>query len=363
MQPFLQRLSKIAKTYVHAYPNAGLPNAMGGYDETPENFAVNLRKFADEGLVNMIGGCCGTTPDYIAALSKQVQGVERRQIQPAQTGGYVPMMLSGMTEFIFTENIPFINVGERCNISGSLAFKKLIKNGEFDKAVSVAKAQVENGAQVLDFNLDDGLIDGVQAMTKFVRLALSDPEIASVPLMIDSSKFEVIEAGLQNSQGKCIVNSISLKEGEEDFLSKARLILKYGAAVVVMAFDETGQATETEDKVRICKRAYKLLVEIGFPPEDIIFYLNILTIATGMVEHDNYAVNFIEATKIVREQCPHAKVSGGLSNLSFAFRGLEELREAFHSVFLYHAINNGMNMGIVNAGKLPVYDDIPADLR
>lgn len=272
-------------------------------------------------------------------------------------------MLSGMTEFILRDNIPFVNVGERCNISGSIAFKRLIKNGEFEKAIAIAKLQVENGAQILDFNLDDGMIDGKQAMTRFVRMALSDPEIASVPLMIDSSKFEVIEAGLQNSQGKCIVNSISLKEGEIDFLAKAKTILRYGAAVVVMAFDENGQATDVETKVNICERAYKLLTNLGFPPQDIIFDLNILTIATGMPEHDNYAVNFIEAAEIVRKKCRHCSISGGLSNLSFSFRGLDDLREAFHSVFLYYAIGRGVNMGIVNAGKLPLYDDIDSELR
>lgn len=271
---------------------------------------------------------------------------------------------SGMTEFIFTKNIPFVNIGERCNISGSIAFKKLIKEDKYDDAISVAKEQVRNGAQILDFNLDDGLINGVAAMTRFVRMALSDPEIASVPLMIDSSKWEVIEAGLQNSQGKAIVNSISLKEGEEDFLAKANEILKYGAGVVVMAFDENGQATSMEEKVSICVRAYKLLTEkVGFPPQDIIFDTNILTIATGLPEHNNYAVNFIEASAKIREQCPHVHISGGLSNLSFSFRGLNDLREAFHTVFLYHAIGKGMDMGIVNAGKLPLYEDIDADLK
>jgi 5-methyltetrahydrofolate--homocysteine methyltransferase len=237
---------------------------MGGYDETPENFGANMRQFAVDGLVNMVGGCCGTSPAYIESLAKAVKDVPRRAL-PEKNQKTQPMMLSGMTEFILRDNIPFVNVGERCNISGSLAFKRLIKNGEFEKAIAIAKNQVENGAQILDFNLDDGLIDGKQAMTRFVRMALSDPEIASVPLMVDSSKFEVIEAGLQNSQGKCIVNSISLKEGELDFLTKAKTILRYGAAVVVMAFDESGQATEVDQKVQICKRAYKLLKDIGFP--------------------------------------------------------------------------------------------------
>lgn len=347
MYPFLQRLSKIAHMYVHAYPNAGLPNAMGGYDETADNYAVNVKAFADNGLVNMVGGCCGTTPSYIAALWKAVQGLPPRVVPEKQN----LMMLSGMSSFIFRDHIKFINVGERCNISGSAKFKKLIKEDKYDTAVSIAKDQVENGAQILDFNLDDGLIDGVKAMTKFMRLALGDPDIAKVPIMVDSSKFEVIEAGLQQSQGKCVVNSISLKGGEEEFKRHAYTILQYGGAVIVMAFDEQGQAATIEDKVRICKRAYRILVdEINFSPQDIIFDLNILTIATGMSEHDNYARNFIEAAKIVRAECPGCHISGGLSNLSFGFRGLDNLREAMHSVFLYHAIQNGMDMGIVNAG-------------
>ena len=360
MYPFMQRLAKIAQCYVHAYPNAGLPNAMGGYDETPENFGKNLRKYATDGLVNMVGGCCGTTPDYIEALYEAVRGVQRRIDIPVSTNR---MMLSGMSEFIFADHIRFINVGERCNIAGSLAFKKLITAGDFDKAVSVAKSQVELGAQILDFNLDDGMIDGKAAMTKFMRMALSDPDIASVPIMVDSSKFEVIEAGLQQCQGKCIVNSISLKEGPEEFLRRAKVVQAYGAAAVIMAFDETGQAVSFDDKVAICKRAYDLLMTIDFLPEDIIFDLNILTIATGMDEHNEYAKNFILASQEVRKQCPHVHISGGLSNLSFSFRGLNDFREAFHSVFLYHAIKYGMDMGIVNAGKLPVYDDVDPDLR
>jgi 5-methyltetrahydrofolate--homocysteine methyltransferase len=263
MYPVIQRLSKISHFYVHAYPNAGLPNAMGGYDETPENFAINAKKFATDGIINMIGGCCGTTPDYINALWKAVQGVPRRIVSPESN----KMMLSGMEEFIFGDHIKFVNIGERCNISGSLKFKKLIKEDKYEAAIAVAKDQVENGAQILDFNLDDGLIDGKKAMTRFMRMALSDPDIAKVPIMIDSSKFEVVEAGLQNCQGKCIVNSISLKGGEEEFRSNAKTIMQYGAAVVVMAFDEQGQAATAFDKVRICKRAYKILVEeVGFNP-------------------------------------------------------------------------------------------------
>ncbi len=360
MKPFLQRLSKISVTNVHAYPNAGLPNAMGGYDETPEMFAEVIKTFADDGLLNMVGGCCGTNPEYIRQVKVAMAGYQPRPM--AQESNLT--MVSGLTEFVFTPNIPFVNVGERCNISGSIQFKKLIQQGKYETALQVAKDQVENGAQILDINLDDGMIDGVQAMVKFQRLLQSDPQIANVPMMIDSSKFEVIEAGLQNCQGKCVVNSISLKEGEEEFLHKAATILKYGAAVVVMAFDEQGQAATVEDKVRICKRAYQLLTEkAGFPPQDIIFDLNILTIATGMSEHDNYALNFIEAAKIVRTECPHCHISGGLSNLSFSFRGLNDLREEMHAVFLYYAIQNGMDMGIVNAGKLPVFDDIEPSLK
>ena len=354
-------MSNISHMYVHAYPNAGLPNAMGGYDETPENFAKNAKQFCIDGLINMIGGCCGTTPDYIEALYNAVKGLPRRQLPPKSN----KMMLSGMTEFIHGDHIPFINVGERCNISGSARFKKLIKADDYEKAIAIAKDQVENGAQILDFNLDDGLIDGKKAMTKFVRLALSDPDIAKVPIMIDSSKFEVIEAGLQNCQGKCVVNSISLKGGEEEFKAQAKKILLYGAAVIVMAFDEEGQAATAADKIRICKRAYKILTsdEVKFPPQDIIFDVNILTIATGMSEHDNYAAEFIEAAKVLRAECPGCHISGGLSNLSFGFRGLNDLRESMHCVFLYHAIKNGMDMGIVNAGQIPIYEDIDAKLR
>jgi len=360
MYPFLQRLSKMASCYVHAYPNAGLPNAMGGYDETPEAFGENMKMFADNGLINMIGGCCGTMPNFIAATAKAMHGIPPR-VRPAPSQ---ITHFSGLTEFIFRKDLNFVNVGERCNIAGSALFKKMIVNGDFEKALQVAKNQVENGAQILDINLDDGLINGKEAMTKFMRLLSSDSEISNLPFMIDSSKFEVIEAGLQNCQGKSVVNSISLKEGEEKFVEHASTILRYGACVVVMAFDEEGQATETDRKVAICQRAYKILTEkVGFPPQDIIFDLNILTIATGMPEHNNYAVTYIEACKIVKQTCPGVHISGGLSNLSFSFRGLNDLREAMHSVFLYHAIKAGMDMGIVNAGKLPLYDDIPEELR
>lgn len=359
MFPFIQRLSKIATTYIHAYPNAGLPNEMGGYDETPESFAENAKIFAEYGI-NMIGGCCGTNKDYIRCLKEAVKDYARREVPKIEPR----TMLSGQSEFIFFDDLLFVNVGERCNISGSARFKKLIKNDKYEEAVDVALKQIESGAQILDINVDDGLINGVTAMTKFVRLMLANSDIAAVPLMIDSSKFEVIEAGLKNSQGKCIVNSISLKEGEEEFLNHARVIRKFGAAAVVMAFDETGQATGFDDRVSICKRAYKLLIEeADFAPEDIIFDLNILTIATGMDEHNDYAKDFIRAAKEVKKECPGVHISGGLSNLSFSFRALSDLREAMHSVFLYHAIKNGMDMGIVNAGNLPIYEDIDENLR
>lgn len=363
MFPFLQNLANLAPFYVHAYPNAGLPNSMGGYDEDADQFAHNAMTFVTNKLVNMIGGCCGTTPDHIRALKKAIvdSKVFPREI-PKPLGH---LMLSGLREFIFTENIPFINIGERCNISGSLRFKKLlITDNNYEAALNVARDQVTNGAQILDVNVDEGMIDSVAVMAKFLKMLNSDPDIASVPLMIDSSNFKVIEAGLKVSQGKCIVNSISLKNGEEEFLAEARTIQKYGAAVVCMAFDETGQATEVEHKVRICDRVYDLLVlKLNFPPEDIIFDLNILTIATGMEEHNPYARNFIEATRIIRQKYPKSHISGGLSNLSFSFRALAQFRESMHAVFLYHAIKAGMDMGIINAGALPIYEDIDLELR
>lgn len=362
MKPFLANLSKYATTYVHAYPNAGLPNAMGGYDETPEAFATNCMSFINEKLVNMIGGCCGTTPDYIRAVK---QALEKFQspIRPIPQK-INKLMLSGLKEFILFDDIPFVNIGERCNISGSLKFKKLlITDNNYEASLQIAREQVQNGAQVLDINLDDGMIDSKAVMEKFLRLLTTDPEISTLPLMLDSSKFEVLEAGLKCVQGKCIVNSISLKNGEEEFLQQAKIILRHGASVVVMAFDENGQATDVENKVRIVDRSYNLLTNLGFNPEDIVFDLNILTIATGIEEHNPYALNFIEACKIVRQKYPLSHVSGGVSNLSFSFRGLVNLREAMHSVFLYHAIKAGMDMGIVNAGALPIYAEVPEDLR
>jgi len=364
MRPFLQRLAGIAECFVSVYANAGLPNAMGGYDETPEMMAHANHMFAREGLVNLVGGCCGSTPSHIEAIVNAIQSLPPRPF-PERREDHIPeMMLSGLEHLIVSkERLNFVNVGERCNIAGSSRFKKLIVGNDYGKAMDVAKKQVEDGAQILDINLDDGLVNGVNAMTKFIRIAITEPDVSKVPFMIDSSNFEVIEAGLKCAQGKSIVNSISLKVGEEEFRRQATIIKRHGAAVVVMAFDENGQAATEDEKVLICGRSYDILVnQINFPPEDIIFDPNILTIATGLVEHNNYAVNFIQATRRIKEVCPFAKVSGGVSNLSFGFRGVNVIREAMHSAFLFHAIEAGMDMGIVNAGMLQVYDDIPSDL-
>ncbi|WP_226621615.1 methionine synthase [Alloyangia pacifica] len=360
MRPHLAELSSVADTLICAYPNAGLPNEMGEYDETPEQMADQVAGFARDGLVNIVGGCCGSTYDHIRAIAKAVAEYKPREIPE-----HIPQMrLSGLEPFTLTEAIPFVNVGERTNVTGSAKFRKLITNGDYATALEVALNQVENGAQVIDINMDEGLIDSKQAMIEFLNLIAAEPDIARVPIMIDSSKWEVIEAGLQCVQGKSIVNSISLKEGEESFLHQARLCRAYGAAVVVMAFDETGQADTEDRKVEICQRAYKILTEqVGFPPEDIIFDPNVFAVATGIEEHDNYGVDFIEATRRITETCPHVHISGGVSNLSFSFRGNEPVREAMHAVFLYHAIQNGMDMGIVNAGQLAVYDQIDAKLR
>jgi 5-methyltetrahydrofolate--homocysteine methyltransferase len=359
MRQFLQRLSNIAECFVSCYPNAGLPNAMGGYDETPTDMATIVRDFGESGLLNFVGGCCGTTPAHIAAMAQAMIGVKPRVPRPPCPD----LRLSGLEMLQITRETNFVNVGERCNIAGSRAFKNMILAGQYEKALAVASQQVADGAQVIDVNMDEGLLDGVAAMRKFLSIIVTEPSISRVPIMIDSSKFHIIEAGLQCVQGKCIVNSISLKGGEEEFLRQAATVKRYGAAVVVMAFDEQGQAADRDSKVRICQRAYKLLTErVHFPPQDIIFDPNILTICTGMEEHNNYAVDFIEATRIIKATCPLAKISGGLSNLSFSFRGLDNIREAMHSVFLYHAIRAGMDMGIVNAGNLVIYDDIPKDL-
>ncbi|BFZ11644.1 hypothetical protein BsWGS_14683 [Bradybaena similaris] len=361
MRPFIESISKNTNAFVLCYPNAGLPNTFGEYDETPEVTASQMKEFMKDGLVNIVGGCCGTTPAHIKAIADLAKQFKPRILPADLHSGHC--CLAGLEPFYITPETNFVNIGERCNVAGSKIFCRLIKNREFEKALAVAKTQVENGAQILDINMDEGMLDGVSAMTTFVNLIASEPEIARVPLCIDSSNFLVIEAGLKCAQGKCIVNSISLKEGEEDFLKKAKTIKQYGAAVVVMAFDEEGQATDTARKVAICTRSYNLLTQrLGFNPNDIIFDPNILTIATGIDEHNEYGITFIEATSIIKKTLPGARVSGGVSNFSFSFRGMEAVREAMHSVFLYHAIKAGMDMGIVNAGNLPVYDDIHPDL-
>merc|ERR1711871_761800 len=371
MTPFLERLSKCAECFVTVYSNAGLPNAMGGYDDTPADMARENELFADNQWVNMIGGCCGSTPEHIGAIRDAVKGLAPRPL-PEQKEPF--MWLSGLEDLKVTkENKRFLNVGERCNISGSLKFKKLILAGDYAAAMDVAKQQVADGADVVDINVDDGLLDGIAAMEKFCKIAVTEPDVSKVPFMIDSSKFEIVEAGLRCVQGKCIVNSISLKVGEEKFKEHARIVKRYGAAVVVMAFDEEGQAATEEDKVKICKRSYDILVkEVGFPPEDIIFDPNILTIATGMSEHNSYGVDFITATSKIKMLCPFAKVSGGVLNLSFGFRGVNVIREAIHSVFLYHATLSGpyvdglfpygMDMGIVNSVILEVMEDLEPEL-
>lgn len=361
MKPFLQRLANVAECFVSVYANAGLPNAMGGYDDGPALMAEYCEEFFKDQLVNMIGGCCGTTPSHIRAMADMAVKYTPRPLPPKQD----PFMwLSGLEDMVVTkERFSFLNVGERCNISGSIRFKKMIMKGDYGTAMDVARQQVEDGAMVIDVNVDDGMLDGVAAMERFLKIAVTEPDVSKVPFMIDSSKFHIVEAGLKCVQGKCIVNSISLKVGKELFMQHARIVKRHGAAVVCMAFDEEGQAATEAEKVRICKRSYDILVnEVGFPPEDIIFDPNILTVATGMEEHNNYGVDFINATRIIKEQNPYCKISGGVSNLSFGFRGVNVIREAIHSVFLYHAVKAGMDMGIVNAGMLEVYDDIPADL-
>ena len=353
-------IGRVANTLVCAYPNAGLPNEFGQYDETPEYMARLIGEFARDGLVNIVGGCCGTTPDHIAAIAAAVAPHKPRivpEIAPR-------LRLSGLEPFALTDAIPFVNVGERTNVTGSARFRKLITSGDYTAALQVARDQVENGAQIIDVNMDEGLLDSEAAMVTFLNLVAAEPDIARVPVMVDSSKFSVIEAGLKCVQGKPIVNSISMKEGEDKFIHEAKIARRHGAAVVVMAFDEVGQADTFARKTEICKRAYDILVnKVGFPPEDIIFDPNIFAIATGIEEHNNYGVDFIEATRWIRQNLPGAHVSGGVSNLSFSFRGNEPVREAMHSVFLYHAIKAGMDMGIVNAGQMIVYDDIDPELR
>jgi 5-methyltetrahydrofolate--homocysteine methyltransferase len=360
MRAHIAELSRVAGTLVCAYPNAGLPNEFGHYHESPEDMAGHLGEFAASGLVNIVGGCCGTTPDHIRAIAAAVKGKKPRAIpeQPQL------LRLSGLESFTLTPEIPFVNVGERTNVTGSAKFRKLVTAGDYPAALAVARDQVENGAQIIDINMDEGLLDSEEAMVTFLNLVAAEPDIARVPVMVDSSKFSVIEAGLKCLQGKPVVNSISLKEGEEEFIKHARKVRRYGAAVVVMAFDEQGQADTLERKVDICKRAYKILTEqVGFPPQDIIFDPNIFAVATGIEEHNGYGVAFIEAVQQIRRDMPCAHCSGGVSNLSFAFRGNERVREAMHSVFLFHAIKAGMDMGIVNAGQMAVYDDLDAELR
>jgi 5-methyltetrahydrofolate--homocysteine methyltransferase len=360
LRAHVEEVSRFASVRTSCHPNAGLPNAFGGYDDTPEYMAREIGDWAKQGFLNIVGGCCGTTPAHIKAIAAAIADARPRvpaEVEPR-------LRLSGLEPLNIGDDSLFVNVGERTNITGSAAFKKLILNDDYGKALDVARQQVENGAQIIDVNMDEAMLDGVQAMGTFVNLLAAEPDIARVPLMIDSSKWEVIEAGLKRSQGKGVVNSISLKEGEVKFLEQARLVRRYGAAAIVMAFDETGQADTMQRKVEICARAYKLLTgNGGFPPQDIIFDPNIFAVATGIAEHNNYAVDFIEAAREIRARCPHAHVSGGVSNVSFSFRGNNPVREAIHSVFLYHAIKAGMTMGIVNAGVLPVYEDIPAELR
>ncbi len=368
MYPFLEELSQKSGTFISCYPNAGLPNPLSptGFDLEPPDMARFLGDFAHAGLINIAGGCCGNTPEHIAAIAKALEGKPTRERRSISAGSSAPeprpLRLSGSQPFTQQQGV-YIMIGERTNVAGSPKFAKLVKEGKYEEAVAIARQQVENGANVIDICMDEGMIDGVAAMSRFLQLLGSEPEVAKVPFMVDSSKWEVIEAGLRCLQGKGIVNSISLKEGEEKFRQNAAIVRKYGAAVVVMAFDEQGQAATYEDKIRICERAYRILTEVGLPPEDIIFDPNILTVATGMEEHNNYAVDFINATRWIKANLPHAKVSGGVSNISFSFRGNNVVREAMHSAFLYHAIAAGMDMGIVNAGMLEVYEEIEPELK
>ena len=359
MRPFLESLSTVAGSFVSVYPNAGLPNEFGEYDDSPEYMASQIADFAQSGFVNIVGGCCGTTPDHIRAITETVSSIQPRKkpFQPAE------LRLSGLEPLIVNRTTGFINVGERTNVTGSRKFARLIREEQYDEALSIASQQVEDGAQVIDINVDEGMLDSEKVMRDFLNLVGSEPEIAKVPLMIDSSKWSVIESGLRCVQGKSIVNSISLKEGEELFRERACKVMQYGAATIVMAFDEKGQADSLERRIEICRRAYRILTEeIGFPPEDIIFDPNVLTVATGIEEHNNYAVDFIESVRWIKQNLPHARVSGGISNVSFSFRGNNPVREAMHAAFLFHAIRAGLDMGIVNAGQLAVYDEIDSTL-
>lgn len=359
LKPYLEEISTYSPWFVSAYPNAGLPNQFGEYDESPELMALQVKEYFDDNLVNIIGGCCGTTPEHIHTYQKLIEGKTAKKPNSISND----LQLSGLEDLIINDASLFVNIGERCNVAGSKMFLRLINEKKYEEALVIARKQVEDGAQIIDINMDDAMLESKDEMVTFLHYVASEPEIMRVPIMIDSSKWEVIEAGLKCLQGKCIVNSISLKEGEEDFLEKARKIRSYGAATVVMAFDEKGQADSFERKTQICSRAYNLLVnEVGFPPQDIIFDPNVLAIATGIEEHNNYGVDFINATKWIKENLPYAKISGGVSNLSFSFRGNNVVREAIHSVFLYYAIKAGMDMGIVNAGMLQIYEDIEPTL-
>ncbi|MEC8025821.1 MAG: homocysteine S-methyltransferase family protein, partial [Myxococcota bacterium] len=359
MRPFLEDVAALSHLPLLCFPNAGLPNEMGEYDQSPEEMASYLESFAQDGLVNMVGGCCGTTPEHIRAIAAAVAEIKPRTPPARET---LPRW-AGLEPYRIFSGSSFTMIGERTNVAGSRRFRNLIKAGDYESATKVARQQVEGGANIIDVNMDDGMLDAVSAMRRFLNQIAGEPDIARVPVMVDSSRFEVIEAGLACVQGKAIVNSLSLKEGEAEFLRQARLCRRYGASVVVMAFDEHGQATDTERRVAICKRAYRLLVhDAGFLPEDIIFDPNVLAIGTGIEEHDDYAVSFIESTRRIKEACPGVLISGGISNLSFSFRGNNRVREAIHSVFLYHAIQAGLDMGIVNAGQLEVYDEIPKEL-
>ncbi len=360
LRTYVQELSRVCETFVSAHPNAGLPNAFGEYDLEADEMAEHIKEWAEQGFLNLVGGCCGTTPAHIKAMDRVVSGVKPRVLPDIE----VACRLSGLEPLTIDKNTLFQNVGERTNVTGSARFKRLIKDEEYDTALEVARQQVEAGAQIIDINMDEGMLDSLACMEKFLNLCATEPDISKVPIMIDSSKWEILEAGLKCVQGKSIVNSISMKEGKDNFIKQAKLIRRYGAAMIVMAFDEDGQADTRERKFEICEKSYRILVdEVGFPPEDIIFDPNIFAVATGIDEHNNYAVDFIDAVKDIKDNLPHAMISGGVSNVSFSFRGNNPVREAIHAVFLYYCIKNGMDMGIVNAGQLAIYDDIPAELK
>src|SRR5215203_1068789 len=360
LRQYVEELARISDVPISAYPNAGLPNEFGEYDETPEMMAAEVGEWAEAGWLNIVGGCCGTTPEHIRAMAEAVSGHPPREIPEIPK----KLRLSGLEPCNIGPDSLFVNVGERTNVTGSARFKDLILNEDYETALDVARQQVENGAQVIDVNMDEGMLEGEEAMVRFLNLVASEPDISRVPVMIDSSRWTIVEAGLKRVQGKAVVNSISLKEGEEEFIRQARLLKRYGAAVIVMAFDEKGQADTKDRKVEICRRAYEILTrEVGVPPEDIILDPNVFAIATGIEEHDNYGVDFIEAVREISRSLPYAKTSGGISNVSFSFRGNNPVREAIHAVFLYHAIEAGLTMGIVNAGQLAVYDEIDEDLR